>query len=167
MGSTTHVDKDKKEFAKDVHRLARLGVRIMDSNEGRVAVVNGDESALVLEVKEKQDQDPILLKLKIQVTKITIQCFVDPIEHSESVGEPPQMLYINCIFTVVYSCIELSTYELSKVEIQVTKITIQCFVDPIEHSESVGEPPCFRRIPFYCFIIIVYFDVGVLSCRPS
>ena len=31
MGSTTHVEEEKRELAKDVHRLARLGVRLMDS----------------------------------------------------------------------------------------------------------------------------------------
>ena len=33
MGSTTHIEKEKRELAKDVHRLARLGVRLMDSTE--------------------------------------------------------------------------------------------------------------------------------------
>ncbi|WMV24470.1 hypothetical protein MTR67_017855 [Solanum verrucosum] len=40
MGSVAHVEEETKELAKDVHRLARL------------------------EVKEKQDSDPILLDLK-------------------------------------------------------------------------------------------------------
>ncbi|KAH0688918.1 hypothetical protein KY289_016276 [Solanum tuberosum] len=64
IGSTAHFEKDKKELAKVVHRLARLGVRLMDSTEGGVVVMNGAESSLVSEVKEKQDQDPILLELK-------------------------------------------------------------------------------------------------------
>ena len=41
----------------------------MDSTEGGVVVMNGAESSLVLEVKEKQDQDPILLELKASVHK--------------------------------------------------------------------------------------------------
>ncbi|WMV45482.1 hypothetical protein MTR67_038867 [Solanum verrucosum] len=36
----------------------------MDSNEGGVVVMNQAESILVSEVKEKQDQDPILPGLK-------------------------------------------------------------------------------------------------------
>ena len=28
MGSTTHVEDEKKELVKEVHRLARLGVRL-------------------------------------------------------------------------------------------------------------------------------------------
>ena len=31
MGSTTHVKDEKKELAKDVQRLDRLGVRLVDS----------------------------------------------------------------------------------------------------------------------------------------
>ncbi|WMV19080.1 hypothetical protein MTR67_012465 [Solanum verrucosum] len=62
MGSTAHVEEGKKELAKDVHKLARLGVKLMDSNEGGVVVMNGAESSLVSKVKEKQDQDPVLLE---------------------------------------------------------------------------------------------------------
>ncbi|KAH0765914.1 hypothetical protein KY285_001785 [Solanum tuberosum] len=54
MGSTTHFEEGNKELAKDVHRLARLEVRLMDSTEGGVVVMDGAESSLVLEVKEKQ-----------------------------------------------------------------------------------------------------------------
>ena len=55
MGSTSHVEDVKKELAKDVHRFARLGVRLMDSTKGVIKVTNGAESSLVLEMKEKQD----------------------------------------------------------------------------------------------------------------
>ena len=34
MGSTTHVEDEKKELEKKVHRLARLGVRLFDSTSG-------------------------------------------------------------------------------------------------------------------------------------
>ena len=34
MGSTTHVKDEKKELVKDIHRLARLGVRLVDSTSG-------------------------------------------------------------------------------------------------------------------------------------
>ena len=29
MGSVAHVEEERKELVKDVHRLARLGVRVM------------------------------------------------------------------------------------------------------------------------------------------
>ena len=38
MGSTTLIDDGKKELGKDVHRLARLGVRLMCSTSGGVSV---------------------------------------------------------------------------------------------------------------------------------
>ncbi|WMV60095.1 hypothetical protein MTR67_053480, partial [Solanum verrucosum] len=47
----THVEGEKRELAKDVHRLARLGV------------------------KEKQDQDPILLDLKANVQMHRVLAF--------------------------------------------------------------------------------------------
>ena len=38
MGSVLHVVEGKKELARDVHRLARLGVRLFDSAEGSIGV---------------------------------------------------------------------------------------------------------------------------------
>ncbi|KAH0709554.1 hypothetical protein KY284_010981 [Solanum tuberosum] len=75
MSSTTHVEEEKRELAKDVHRLTRLGVRLMDSTEGGIVVMNGAESSLVSEVKGKQDQDLILLILKANVHKKKVLAF--------------------------------------------------------------------------------------------
>ena len=41
----------------------------MDSTEGGILEANGAESSLVLEVKEKKDQDPIFIDLKVNVHK--------------------------------------------------------------------------------------------------
>ena len=49
---------------KDVHRLARLGVRLMSISDSGVTVQYGKESPLVVVVQEKEDSDPILLELK-------------------------------------------------------------------------------------------------------
>ncbi|KAH0720092.1 hypothetical protein KY284_005122 [Solanum tuberosum] len=62
--SVAHVEKERKELAKDVHRLARLGVFLMSIFYGGVTIQNGSESSLVAEVTEKQESDPILLQLK-------------------------------------------------------------------------------------------------------
>ncbi|WMV58674.1 hypothetical protein MTR67_052059 [Solanum verrucosum] len=64
MGSVAHVEEEKRELAKDVHKLARLGVRLMSISDGGITVQNGAESSLVVEVKEMQDSDPILFELK-------------------------------------------------------------------------------------------------------
>ena len=34
MGRTAHVEEEKRELAKHVHKLSRLRVRLMDSTEG-------------------------------------------------------------------------------------------------------------------------------------
>ena len=49
---------------KDVHRLARLGVRLMKISQNCLTVQNWEECSLVVEVKEKQDSDPIFLELR-------------------------------------------------------------------------------------------------------
>ena len=75
MGSVAHVEEERKELVKDVHRLARLGFRLMSISDIGVTVQNGAESSLVVEVKEKQDSDPILLELKGAVNNQKVQVF--------------------------------------------------------------------------------------------
>ena len=41
MGSTTHVEEEKGELAKNVYRIARLGVKLMDSTERGIVVQMG------------------------------------------------------------------------------------------------------------------------------
>ena len=36
MGSTSHVEDEKKELVKDIHRLSKLGVRLVDCTSGCV-----------------------------------------------------------------------------------------------------------------------------------
>ena len=66
MGSTTQIEDEKKELAKEVHRLARLGVRLVDSTCGGVLVHPSSESSLVVEVKKGQHLDPVLMELTTQ-----------------------------------------------------------------------------------------------------
>ena len=61
MSYTTYLKEEKKELAIDVHRFARLGLRLIDSNKGGAVVTNRSKSSLVSEVKEKQDKNPICL----------------------------------------------------------------------------------------------------------
>ena len=75
MGSVAHVEEKRKELVKDVHRLARLGVRLMSISDSGVTVQNGAESSLVSDVKEKQDSDPILLELKGGVHNQRVEVF--------------------------------------------------------------------------------------------
>ena len=56
-------EEERKELVKDVHRLTHLGVRLMSISDSGVTVQNGAEPSLVVEVKEKQGSDPILVEL--------------------------------------------------------------------------------------------------------
>ena len=75
MGSVADVEKKRKELVEDVHRLARLGVRLMSISDSGVTVQNGAESSLIVEVKEKQESDPILLELKGAVNNQRVEVF--------------------------------------------------------------------------------------------
>ena len=54
MGSISHFDETKKDLAREVHRLARLGVRLESSPDGGAIDHHNIESYLVVEVKSKQ-----------------------------------------------------------------------------------------------------------------
>ncbi|WMV42082.1 hypothetical protein MTR67_035467 [Solanum verrucosum] len=49
IGSVAHVKEERKELAKYVHRLARLGVCLTDTSNSGVIVQNGSESSLIAE----------------------------------------------------------------------------------------------------------------------
>ena len=63
----SHIDYDKKEFLKEVHRLTRLGVRLFDTPNGGVTVHSCFESSFVVDIKVKQHLDPVLMELKDSV----------------------------------------------------------------------------------------------------
>ncbi|WMV56466.1 hypothetical protein MTR67_049851 [Solanum verrucosum] len=75
IGSVAHIEEERKELVKDVHRLAHLGVRIMSISDSGVTVRNWAESSFVVEVKEKQDSDLILLELKGAVYNQRVEVF--------------------------------------------------------------------------------------------
>ena len=75
MGSFTHVEDDKKKLVREFHQLARLGVRLVDLDEDSVWVHNSLESYFVSKVKEKQDRDPSLVKLKESVRDHKVKVF--------------------------------------------------------------------------------------------
>ena len=61
MGSTAPGEDGKKELVKDMHRLARLGSRLVKSTSGGVSVHPSSESSLIVEVKKGQYIDPLLI----------------------------------------------------------------------------------------------------------
>ena len=72
---TSHVEEQKWVLAKDVRRIALFEVRLVDSTEWGMVVTNAAESSLVLEVKEKKDQDSILFYLKASVHSQRVLAF--------------------------------------------------------------------------------------------
>ena len=52
MGSVSHLDS-KKGLEREVHRLARLGVRLESSPNRGAIVYHNSDSSLVVEVKTK------------------------------------------------------------------------------------------------------------------
>ena len=52
MGNTAHVEDEKKELVKDIHRLTRLGMRLVDFTCGGASINPSSESSLVVEVKK-------------------------------------------------------------------------------------------------------------------
>ncbi|WMV37382.1 hypothetical protein MTR67_030767 [Solanum verrucosum] len=66
---------NRKKLVRDVHRLSRLGARLVDSTKGGVMVHNGLESSFVGDVKAKQGLDPTLMELKEVVLKNYVDVF--------------------------------------------------------------------------------------------
>ncbi|XP_070002585.1 uncharacterized protein [Nicotiana sylvestris] len=67
MGSLTHVEAEKRQLTREIHQLACLGVRLVDSGNGGVVLQNTAKSSLIAEVKERQYEDPELVKLRERV----------------------------------------------------------------------------------------------------
>lgn len=63
------MDEVNKELVIDGHHLARVGVRLSDSNESGIHVPNKAKSSVIVDGKEKQDLDPSLVLLKKFVSK--------------------------------------------------------------------------------------------------
>ena len=64
IGSVCDVEDATKYLVKDVHRLARLGVRLKDSPNGSFVVHHNSESSLVVEVNSKQHLDQPLIEIR-------------------------------------------------------------------------------------------------------
>ena len=67
LGSLSHVDVKKRGLVKDIYRLANLGVRLLDFENGGVIVQEVVKPSLRAEVKKKKILDPILMQIKNDV----------------------------------------------------------------------------------------------------
>ena len=75
MGSVSYVEDEKIELVCGVHRLPRLGVKLVDSTKGGVMIHHSSESSFVVDVKSKQHLDPILMKLEESVLEKSVEAF--------------------------------------------------------------------------------------------
>ncbi|XP_070055625.1 uncharacterized protein [Nicotiana tomentosiformis] len=69
MGSLAHFQAYQRPMANQVHRLVSLGVHLAYSSDAGVIVQNRAELLLVVEVKETQYNDPLLVQLKGRIHK--------------------------------------------------------------------------------------------------
>ncbi|XP_019246490.1 PREDICTED: uncharacterized protein LOC109226146 [Nicotiana attenuata] len=67
MGSLVHVEAEKRQLTREIHQLACLGVRLVDSGNGGVVLHNTAKLSLIVEVKERQYEDPELVELRERV----------------------------------------------------------------------------------------------------
>ncbi|XP_069154448.1 uncharacterized protein [Solanum lycopersicum] len=109
-----HAEEKRKELVKDIHWVAGLGVLLLSILDSGVTVHNGAESSLVVEVKEKQESDPILLELKGAAER-TIQTLEDilracVIDFKGSWGD--NLPFIEFAYNNIYhSSIQMAPYE--------------------------------------------------------
>ena len=75
MGSVSHIEEDKKDLEKDVHSLARLGLKLDDSPSGGFMVHHNTKTSLVVEVKSKQHLEKLLIELKQSVLRKLKEAF--------------------------------------------------------------------------------------------
>ena len=67
MDHMSHIDYEKRKFVKEVHRLARLDLWLVDTPSGGVTVHSSSKSSFVVDVKAKPHLDPVLMELKDSV----------------------------------------------------------------------------------------------------
>ncbi|XP_070034802.1 uncharacterized protein [Nicotiana tomentosiformis] len=60
MGSMSYLQPEKSGIAHDIHQLASLGVRLLDSGDTGITIQDTTTTSLVTEVKERQYEDPVL-----------------------------------------------------------------------------------------------------------
>ncbi|XP_070040317.1 uncharacterized protein [Nicotiana tomentosiformis] len=60
MGSLSYLQPEKRDIAREIHQLANLGVRLLDSGGTRATIQDTTTSYFVNEVKERQYKDPML-----------------------------------------------------------------------------------------------------------
>uniref|UniRef100_A0A1S4CLL1 Uncharacterized protein n=1 Tax=Nicotiana tabacum TaxID=4097 RepID=A0A1S4CLL1_TOBAC len=64
MGVLSHLVVQRQTLGREIQKLANDGIRLDETEEGGIDVYTLAQSSLVAHVKDKQDKDPYLVKLK-------------------------------------------------------------------------------------------------------
>uniref|UniRef100_M1B792 Retrotransposon gag protein n=1 Tax=Solanum tuberosum TaxID=4113 RepID=M1B792_SOLTU len=173
-----------------MHRLAWLGDRQMDSTEGGVVVMNRAEFSLVSEVKEKQDENPILLELKASVHKQKVMSFEQGGDSvlrqleiyarvfgertlEEKRGERGKFVILEGlawgfrqgVIPTRYLYIEISSVQLSQVSSSVPFELMSCFRIPLAYSYILCTDASWPASSYDANTVVRM--IGVLSRHPS
>ncbi|MCF8701904.1 hypothetical protein L3054_11000 [Corynebacterium sp. MC-10] len=64
MGSLADTPPEKREIVRDIQQLSSLGVRLSDSGDSGVSIRRMADSSLIAEVKQRQYEDPVLVRYR-------------------------------------------------------------------------------------------------------
>ncbi|MCF7184092.1 hypothetical protein L3H42_11385, partial [Corynebacterium sp. MC-13] len=64
MGSLADTPPEKREIVRDIQQLSSLGVRLSDSGDSGVSICRMADSSLIAEVKQRQYEDPVLVRYR-------------------------------------------------------------------------------------------------------
>ena len=85
------------ELVKDFHRFGHLGVRLMTILDNSVTIKNGSASSFVVEVKKKQETNPIFLEPMSTVNNQRVDVYSDALRYQ-----------VNCVFLMYVSIQSIS-----------------------------------------------------------
>ncbi|XP_070039532.1 uncharacterized protein [Nicotiana tomentosiformis] len=150
MGSLAHLEAYQRPLDKEVHRLACLGVRLVDSSEGGGNVHNRAESSLVVEVKEKQYNYPLLAQLKEGIHKHKTMAFSLGMGDAQRIVEKGCLAYLAFVRDVsadtptIESVTEVSEFpDISTADLSgmTPDTNIDFGIDLVPDTQPISIPP--------------------------
>lgn len=75
MGVLAHLQAKERVLAREVQKLSNDGVRLDETKQGNLMVIPKDQSSIVVEVKERQYEDPKMQAIKDTILKKEITTF--------------------------------------------------------------------------------------------
>ncbi|XP_070041086.1 uncharacterized protein [Nicotiana tomentosiformis] len=149
--------RNQRPLEKEVHRLASLGVRHADSSEGGVIVQKRVESSLVMEVKEKKFNDPLLVSPMKGVMQFGKKgklspMYVGPFKIIQRIGEVAYKLELPREMSLVHPVLHVSMLK---------KVVGDTWVIVLVETIEVNEELTYEEIP------VVILDRQVQKLRSK